>query len=144
VIDFTLGDVSASQDFRSPSMRFTSLVLPSAAMLVAAAVSLPSAADIAAVATAFAEPSAVALRSDRLRDGAFTVSGIEAMAGLEPIVPTALVAGPTLAENSDVVGPRLALTRRDAGIPEPETYALMIAGLAAIGVVRRRRPPGTA
>ena len=60
------------------------------------------------------------------------------------VIVGAGIAGPTLAENSDVVGPRLALTRRDAGIPEPETYALMIAGLAAIGVVRRRRPPGTA
>lgn len=125
-------------------MRFSSFVLPSVVLLVAAAVSLPSAADIAAAATAFADPSAVVLQSNRLRDDAFTVSGIEAMAGLEPIVPTAFIAGLTLAENSDIVGPKLPMTRHDASIPEPETYALTIAGLAAIGVMRRRRPRGTA
>ena len=125
-------------------MRFTSIALPSAALLIAAAVSLPTAADIAAVATAFADPSAVAPQGDRTHGGLFAVSGIEAVAGLDPIVPTAFIAGLTFAENSDVIGPMLPPGRRDAGIPEPETYALMIAGLAAVGVLRRRRPAATA
>ena len=63
----------------------------------------------------------------------FRVGGIEVGAGLDPLDTTAFVTGLTF------TGTQTPLTVDVAAVPEPETYALFLAGLAAIvGTTRRR------
>ncbi|MEO8311405.1 MAG: PEP-CTERM sorting domain-containing protein [Caldimonas sp.] len=69
----------------------------------------------------------------------FTVSGIETSAGLDPSNPTAFITGLTFAATGDFTGTMTPLTALVVAVPEPETYALLIAGMALIGVARRRR-----
>jgi len=69
----------------------------------------------------------------------FTVEGIEASAGLDPSNPTAFITGLTFVGAGDFTGTMTPLTTVVA-VPEPETYVLMLAGLALLlGASRRRR-----
>jgi hypothetical protein len=83
--------------------------------------------------------------------GAFAMPGvysnylIESDTGISRFTFSGGAAGNTSIDNlvavtRDVEFARLAVAQVPA-IPEPETYALMLAGLAGIGVMRRRRRP---
>lgn len=69
----------------------------------------------------------------------FTVSGIETSAGLDPSNPTAFITGLTFAAIGDFTGTMTPLTALVVAVPEPEIYALLLAGMALIGMTRRRR-----
>jgi len=70
---------------------------------------------------------------------AFRVGGIEVGAGLDPLDTTAFVTGLTFTGAGLFTGTQTPLTVDVAAVPEPETYALFLAGLAAIvGLTRRR------
>jgi len=71
----------------------------------------------------------------------FTVTGIETSAGLDPSNPTAFITGLTFAADGSFNGTMTPLTVDVVvgAVPEPETYALMLAGLAAVAALGRRR-----
>jgi hypothetical protein len=70
---------------------------------------------------------------------AFTVTGIETSAGLDPTNGTAFVTGLTFAGDGDFIGTMTPITAEvAAAVPEPAPIALFLAGLGAFGVVRRR------
>ena len=73
----------------------------------------------------------------------FMVTGIETSAGLDPSNPTAFITGLTFASDGDFTGTMTPLTEFVAGVPEPETYALMLAGLCTLGALNRRRQQRT-
>ncbi|HEY4959049.1 MAG TPA: PEP-CTERM sorting domain-containing protein, partial [Caldimonas sp.] len=69
----------------------------------------------------------------------FTITGIETSAGLDPSNPTAFITGLTFSGNGDFTGTMTPLTELVAGVPEPETYALMLGGFALLASITRRR-----
>ena len=71
----------------------------------------------------------------------FSVTGIEESAGLDPSNPTAFVTGLTFAASGDFTGTMTPLTVSVNAVPEPETYALLLAGLGVVGMIARRRKP---
>lgn len=66
----------------------------------------------------------------------FSLRDIDEAAMLDPANPTAFVTGLTFA-NDDVV--TMSQTPVTAAVPEPETWAMLLAGLAVTGVIARRR-----
>lgn len=72
----------------------------------------------------------------------FRVRGIEASAGLDPTDVTAFVTGLTFAGDGRFTGTQTPLTLEVSAVPEPETYALMLAGLVVTLSVSRRRAFG--
>lgn len=69
----------------------------------------------------------------------FQVRGIETSAGLDPFDTTAFVTTLTFAGDGRFTGTMTPLTQTVAAVPEPETYALMLLGLGAVGFSARRR-----
>jgi hypothetical protein len=69
----------------------------------------------------------------------FRVDGIEESAGLDPANTTAFVTGVTFTGAGLFTGTQTPLL-----VPEPQTYAMFLAGLAAIGWAVRRRRAGDA
>ena len=67
----------------------------------------------------------------------FRVNGIEVEAGLDPANPTAFVTGLTFASAGSVNVNQTPLTV--TVVPEPQAYALMLAGLGVAGLMRIRR-----
>lgn len=74
---------------------------------------------------------------------AFRVTGIETSAGLVPEDPTAFMTGVSFVDAGQFTGTMIPITElvTVGAIPEPETYALMLAGLGVIGWAARRRRP---
>lgn len=70
---------------------------------------------------------------------AFSVRGIEAEVGLDPADATAFVTGLTFTAAGQFTGTMTPLTVFVPEVPEPETYALLLAGLGLVGIARRRR-----
>jgi hypothetical protein len=66
----------------------------------------------------------------------FSLRDIDEAAMLDPANPTAFVTGLTFA-NDDAV--TISQTPVTAAVPEPETWAMLLAGLAVTGVIARRR-----
>lgn len=66
----------------------------------------------------------------------FSLRDIDEAAMLDPTNPTAFVTGLTFA-NDDAV--TISQTPVTAAVPEPETWAMLLAGLAVTGVIARRR-----
>lgn len=69
----------------------------------------------------------------------FRVGGIEVSAGLDPTDTTAFVTGLTFTGAGLFTGTQTPLTVSVVAVPEPETYALIAAGLAFLGLAKRRR-----
>jgi hypothetical protein len=67
---------------------------------------------------------------------AFRVTGIELDAGLVPTDPTAFVTGVSFTADGAFTGTMIPLV---ASVPEPQTFALMLAGLGLIVACARRR-----
>jgi len=71
--------------------------------------------------------------------GSGKTSLLRIAAGLDPLDTTAFVTGLTFTGAGLFTGTQTPLTVDVAAVPEPETYALFLAGLAAIvGLTRRR------
>lgn len=74
---------------------------------------------------------------------AFRVTGIEESAMLDPANTTAFITGLTFEKKGSFTGTMTPLTVFVPGVvPEPETYALMLLGLAGVAVAARRRQGG--
>lgn len=69
----------------------------------------------------------------------FRITGIEVSAALDPTNPSAFVTGLRFAGTNLVNMTQAPITV--SAVPEPATYALMIFGLAALGLWARRRAP---
>jgi hypothetical protein len=69
----------------------------------------------------------------------FRVSGIEPSAGLDPSDTTAFVTGVSFTGAGMFTGTQTPLTADVVAVPEPETYALFLAGLAFVAGAARRR-----
>ena len=67
---------------------------------------------------------------------AFRITGIELSAALDPTNPLAFVTGLSFA-GTDMVN--MTQTPITAAVPEPASYALLVFGLAALGLRARRR-----
>lgn len=70
----------------------------------------------------------------------FVVQGIEPGAGLDPGDPTAFVTALAFAADGTFNGRMVPLLQ---AVPEPQTYALLAAGLGVVGWIVRRRRRGT-
>jgi hypothetical protein len=66
----------------------------------------------------------------------FRITGIPPSANLDPNSPTAFVTDLTFAGSGSFTGTMKPLT---APVPEPESWAMLIAGLGLIGTAVRRR-----
>lgn len=75
---------------------------------------------------------------------AFRVTGIETDAGLDPNSATAFITGLTFTSNGSFTGTMTPITQFVPGVPEPQTWAMLLAGLlgTAAQVRRRRRHAG--
>ena len=70
----------------------------------------------------------------------FSVGGIELSAGLDPTDTTAFVTGLTFSSAGNINMTQTPITEFVAApVPEPETYAMMLAGLGLIGFSARRK-----
>ncbi len=69
---------------------------------------------------------------------AFTVTGIETSAMLDPGNATAFITGLTFAAAGDFTGTMTPITTFVPDVPEPASYALMLAGLAGLAAAKRR------
>ncbi len=69
----------------------------------------------------------------------FRVGGIEPEAALDPGNVTAFVTGLTFTGSGLFTGTQTPITLDVAAVPEPQTYALMLAGLLCVGLVSRAR-----
>ncbi len=70
---------------------------------------------------------------------AFRVSGIETEAMLDPANATAFITGLTFASAGNFTGTMTPITVFVAEVPEPQTWGLMLAGLAGLAAWRRRQ-----
>ena len=70
---------------------------------------------------------------------AFRIGGIEPSAGLDPANVTSFVTGLTFTGDGFFTGTQTSITTDVAAIPEPETYALFLLGLGALGMRRYGR-----
>lgn len=70
---------------------------------------------------------------------AFRVTGIETDAALDPNNATAFITGLTFVNAGSFTGTMTPLTVFVPDVPEPQTYALMLLGLAGLGGIARRR-----
>lgn len=70
---------------------------------------------------------------------AFRVSGIETSAMLDPNNVTAFITGLTFAANGSFTGSMTPITQFVPGVPEPQSWALLAAGLALVVVAAKRR-----
>jgi len=68
----------------------------------------------------------------------FRIGGIEESAGLDPSDVTAFVTGVTFAGNGVFSGTQTPITLNVPAVPEPGTYALLLAGLGALAFAARR------
>jgi hypothetical protein len=68
----------------------------------------------------------------------FRILGIEEGAALDPLNPTAFVTGLTFSETGPVSMSQNPIVVT-VPVPEPETYAMFLAGLGLIAATRRRR-----
>ena len=93
----------------------------------------------ASLLTAASPPALADLPMPTVGRDPFTVSGIEAVAELDPSGPAALLSGLAASDNVVLAGAVTPLAPAPSGIPEPESYALLLAGLAACGVIAKRR-----
>ena len=71
----------------------------------------------------------------------FRVLGIETDAGLDPANATAFITGLSFASAGSFTGTMTPITTFVPGVPEPQTSALLLLGLAALGAVLRRHRP---
>lgn len=69
----------------------------------------------------------------------FRVLGVEPSAGLDPTDTTAFVTALTFAGDGRFTGTQTPLTQDVLAVPEPETYALLFAGLVLIGIAVRQK-----
>lgn len=69
----------------------------------------------------------------------FRIVGIETSAGLDPQSPTAFVTGLTFGGTGDASMRMVPLTQEVGVIPEPQTYAMLLAGLGLVGFIVRSR-----
>jgi hypothetical protein len=69
----------------------------------------------------------------------FDVLGIEESAGIDPNNPTGFLTGLTFVTDGSFTGTMTPISIDVAAVPEPETYAMMLAGLGLIGFAVRRR-----
>lgn len=72
---------------------------------------------------------------------AFRIGGIEESAGLDPDNVTGFVTGLTFARNGLFTGTQTPITIDVSAVPEPQTYLLVLSGLALV-VWRLRKQPG--
>ena len=81
---------------------------------------------------------------------AFTVTGIETSAGLDPTSGSAFITGLTFSAPGAFTGTMTPITEFVAGVPEPGTWLMMAMGLGGLGGLgglaglARRRAAGTA
>lgn len=73
---------------------------------------------------------------------AFKVTGIETEAMLDPANATAFVTGLTFVSNGAFTGTMTPITHFVPEVPEPQTWAMLLLGLAGLGAVGRRRSAG--
>jgi hypothetical protein len=72
----------------------------------------------------------------------FRVTGIETTAGLDPEDTTAFVTGVSFTGAGRFTGTQTPITVDVAEVPEPPVSALVFGGMAALGLLRRRRVNG--
>ena len=70
---------------------------------------------------------------------AFDVLDIEASAGLDPNNPIGFLTGLTFVTDGSFTGTMTPISIDVAAVPEPETYAMMLAGLGLLAFSARRR-----
>ena len=70
---------------------------------------------------------------------AFDVLAIEASAGLDPNNPIGFLTGLTFVTDGSFTGTMTPISIDVAAVPEPETYAMLLAGLGVLGFAARRR-----